>query len=321
MGFVDRPRVMDTPPSRPQYRAVHDRMYLDLKKLETFRLVARFGSLSRVAAQRGLTVPAVSIQIKNLETDLGVKLFDHKPNRVALTHHGRLLLKEANELLDSAVRVKETITKPAHGHEGNVMVSVVADLGPLFAPQIAAFVGQHPNLNITILARRTRESMALVMSGEIDMAVGFFPRVSRGIIKTAISDTAISLLAPRGHPLTKKTAPTLADVFAFRVVTRRLLLDDASLNKRSQLHLPNLIAVDTCELAMDFAELGQGVALVHGLCADSDPRRNLRRIDMTRHFATTSVSLITRSGAVLSPAAQALMQALRDGLPATRPSR
>jgi DNA-binding transcriptional LysR family regulator len=287
-------------------------MYLDLKRLDTFRLVARFGSLSRVAAQRGLTVPAVSIQIKNLETELGVKLFDHRPNRVTLTHHGRLLLKEANELLDSAVRVKEAITKPAHGYEGNVMVSVATDLGRLFAPKVAAFVDQHPNLNVTILARRTRESIALVMSGEIDMAVGFFPRVPRGIIKTAITDTAISLVVPRSHPLARKTSPTLAEVFAFRVVARRLLLDDASLTWPSQLHLPNLIAVDTCQLALDFAEFGQGVGLVHDACANFDPRKKLRLIDMTRYFAATNVSLIARSGAVLSPAAQALMHALAE---------
>jgi DNA-binding transcriptional LysR family regulator len=287
-------------------------MSMDLKKLDTFRLVARFGSLSRVAAQRGLTLPAVSIQIKNLETDLGVKLFDHRPNRVTLTHHGRILLKEANSILDSVVRAREVLTKPVHGYEGNVLVSISADLGRLFAPRVAAFLRRHPNLNVTILARRTRESLALVMGGEIDMAIGFFPRVPRGVSRTMIADTDISLVIPRGHALARQKAPGLADVFAYRVVTRRLLLDDAVVTKKTPLYLPNLIAVDTCQLAMDFVECEQGVGLVHGLCATADPRKTLLQIDMTRHFAKTGVALITRANAALGPAAQALRESFVD---------
>lgn len=290
-------------------------MPMDLKKLDTFRLVARFGSLSRAAVQRGLTLPAVSIQIKNLETDLGVKLFDHRPNRLTLTHHGRILLKEANGILESVVRAREALTNPVHGYEGNVPVSIAADLGRLFAPSIAAFVRQHPNLSVTILARRTRESLALVMSGEIDMAIGFFPKVPRGIVKKVIVDTDISLMIPRDHPLAKQKTPSLAEVFAHRVVARRLLLDDILVTKKSPLYLPSLIAVDTCDLAMDFTKLKQGVGLVHDICVGDEQRKHLRAIDMTRYFAKTEVSLVMRSNAALGPAAQALMQAFVDAAP------
>jgi DNA-binding transcriptional LysR family regulator len=281
---------------------------MDLKKLDMFRLVARFGSLSRAAAQFGVTLQAVSIQIKKLETELGVKLFDHRPNRVILTDHGKILLREANNVIESVVRAKEALTQPVAGYEGNVLISVASDIGHLFAPKIAEFIGQHPSLSVTILSRRTRESIALVSSGETDMALGFYPRIPRGIAKKAILHTEISLVVPHKHPLTRKKNPTLADVFAHRVVARRLLLDDALYADKNPLYLPNIINVDTCELAIDFVRLGQGVALVHDVCSRSLKGAGLTRIDMTRHFAINDISLITRASAPLGPVSHALFQ-------------
>jgi DNA-binding transcriptional LysR family regulator len=281
---------------------------MDLKKLDMFRLVARFGSLSRAAAQFGVTLQAVSIQIKKLETELGVKLFDHRPNRVILTDHGKILLREANNVIESVVRAKEALTKPIAGYEGNLLISIASDIGQLFAPKIATFIGSHPSLSVTILSRRTRESMALVSSGEVDMALGFFPRIPRGIAKKTILHTDISLVVPRKHSLARKKSPTLTDVFAHRVVARRLLLDDALYADKNPLYLPNMINVDTCELAIDFVKLGEGVALTHGVCSRLAKQGGLIQIDMTRHFAKNEISLITRANAPLGPVAHALVQ-------------
>jgi DNA-binding transcriptional LysR family regulator len=287
-------------------------MAIDLKKLETFRLVARFGSLSRAAVQLGLTVPAVSIQIKNLETDLGVSLFDHRPNRLKLTHHGSILLKDTNAILEAVERATETLTHPVRSYEGNILIAISADLARFAAPVISAFANKHPNLSITILARRTRESLSLVLSGEIDMAIGFFPRVPRGISKKALLDSDVTLLVPQFHPLARQRTPSLSQAFDFRVITRRLILDDMILPRKASIYLPNIIAVDTCQLAMDFVELQQGVGLVHGFCARADKRKKLRHIDMSHYFDRNPASLIMRSNAILGPAASALEKEITD---------
>lgn len=73
-----------------------------------------------------------------------------------------------------------------------------------------------------------------------------------------------------------------------------------------------LDSVDTCQLTIDFVRFGHGVGLIHGLCAGADLAKDLRQIDMTRHFARTGIALITRSNAALRPAARALMQAVID---------
>jgi DNA-binding transcriptional LysR family regulator len=280
---------------------------MDLKKLDMFRLVARFGSLTRAAAQFGVTLPAISIQIKKLENELGVKLFDHRPNRVILTDHGKILLREANNVIESVVRAQEAVKKPTTSYEGSLLIAIASDLGHLVAPKIAAFIGRHPNLNATILSRRTRESMALVSSGEIDMAVGFFPRIPRGLAKRIILNTGVSLVIPRRHPLACKKAPTLAEVFAHRVVARRLLLDDALYAEKNPLYLPNVINVDTCQMAINLVELGQGIALAHDICVQAASQKRLVELDVTRHFAKNEVSLITRADAPLGPVAQALV--------------
>lgn len=292
-------------------------MTIDLKKLETFRLVARFGSLSRAAVQLGLTVPAVSIQIKNLETDLGVRLFDHRPNRLKLTHHGSILLKDTNAILESVERAKETLTHPVHSYEGNILIAVSADLATFAVPVVSAFASKHPNLSITMLARRTRESISLVLSGEVDMAIGFFPKIPRGLSKKVLLDSNITLLVPQRHPLARHRKPSLSQVLDFRVTTRRLILDDVILPRKTSIYLPNIIAVDTCRLAIDFVELQQGVGLVHGFCAQAEKRKKLCQIDMSHFFVRNPASLILRSNATLGPAASALEKEITNSFGST----
>lgn len=285
-------------------------MTFDLKTLQTFRLVARFGSLSRAARQLGLTTPAVSIQIRNLEADLGAKLFDHRPNRVSLTHQGRILLREANGILDSVVKARESVNSTQYRYEGNLPISISADLSRLLLKRVSDFAREHPNLGLTILARRTRESIALLLGGEIELAIGFFPKVPRDVSRHTIMNTSVSLVVPRNHPMTQCKKIKLADIFEHRIVTRLLTLDEALTPKSSTMRLPNLIAVDTCQSVLDFVELGQGIGLVHDVCATVDPRKRLVEIDVTELFSTTSISLLTRSNSSLSPAGQALVRHL-----------
>src|SRR5580704_7616640 len=104
---------------------------MDLKKLDTFRTVARYESLKRAADLGGLTVPAVSIQIKKLEEELGVKLFEHYPKKLVLTEKGRILLKEANRVFEAVEHAKASVAGSQDGYVGAVSVSLHTDLSKL----------------------------------------------------------------------------------------------------------------------------------------------------------------------------------------------
>lgn len=298
---------------------------MDLKKLETFRSIARDGSLGRAASRHGLTLPALSIQLKKLEAELGVALFDHRPNKLVLTPQGRIFLKEVNRVFEALDRAKASVTGTRDDYIGNVSVSLATDVAKFFAPGIAQFVRQHPQLNVAILARPSNETMAMVMNGDVDIGVGFFRKVQRGIVKRKIGETDIALVFPRDHPLKQKKNPTLADISDYRVVLRRR----ASATRRiidqtfaaQGIALPNILEVARCQSAMDFVELGLGVGLVHTICAYAEPHKKLAHVNMSRYFGSTEVCLITRSNAALSTAHQALIQTFMNNSDAIRLER
>lgn len=289
---------------------------MDLKRLSTFRIVARYESLSRAADLGGLTVPAVSIQIKKLEEELGAKLFEHYPKKLVLTDKGRIFLKEANRVFEAVDRAKASIAGLEDGYVGAASVVLHTDLSKLYASKIADFVKAHPKLDMTILTRSSREILELVENGEIDIGVGFFKNVPRGVSRKKIQETNISLVFPRGHPLQRRKLLTLEEIASYRVVVRRRssptrqMIDDTFL--KNAIDMPNVLEVGRCQSVMEFVKLGLGVGLVHTICGCAEPQKNLIQVEMDRYFDKTDVSIITHTGAVLSAAHQALIRAFTD---------
>jgi DNA-binding transcriptional LysR family regulator len=285
---------------------------MDLKRLETFRSVAKTGSLRRAAAHRGLTLAALSIQLKKLEAELGVELFEHHSNKLVLSDRGRIFLKETDRVFEALDRAKGAVAKPEDEFVGTLSISIATDIVRLYAPTIASFIVQHPKLHVTIVARPSRDTMALLRDGRIDMGVGFFGKVPRGITKHRIHETNYDLVVPVGHSLQARKQLSLKDVAAYRLIlprrysASRRMMDSAFASQG--IRLGETIEIGRCQSTMDFVELGLGVGLVHSSCAQ--PRRKLARIPMARHFAAADIALVTRSGGLVAPPHKALGQAL-----------
>jgi DNA-binding transcriptional LysR family regulator len=289
---------------------------MDVKKLETFRLVAKHGSLRRAAAKCGLTLAALSIQLKKLEAELGVQLFDHYSNKLVLSDRGQVFLKEANRVFEAIERAKASVAAPMDEFVGTVSISIATDIVRLYAPAIAAFILQHPKLHVTIVARPSRDTRTLLLNGEIDIGVGFFGKVPRGITKNRIHETHYDLVIPTRHPLATRKQPTLAEIASYRVIlprrhsASRRMMDTAFASHG--IHLTDTIEIGRCQSTMDFVELGLGVGLVHSSCVR--PHKKLMTVRMDRYFSPADIALITRSNALLGPAPKALMRALMGSL-------
>jgi DNA-binding transcriptional LysR family regulator len=295
---------------------------MDLNKLESFRAIARLGSLGKAAVERGLTVPALSIQLKKLEAELGTKLFLHRPKKLVLTENGHVFLEGVNRVFAELALAKASLIDPTTGYVGSMSIAISTDVARFFASGIATFIRRHPRLKVAILTRSSRDVIPMVLSGECDIGIGFYRRVPRGIAKKKFFETDISLIVPHDHPLTRTRRPSLKEIAANRVVTlrrtsgTRQMIDAAF--KKSSVVIPDVLEVGRCQSVMDLVEEGLGVGLVHSICACGEPHDRLVRISMTRYFDKTDVAIITRSNAMLGSAPQALVQMLIDSPMAAR---
>src|SRR3989338_6222103 len=119
---------------------------MNLRSLEAFCLVARLGTLAQAASELRISPAAISLQIKNLEAELGINLFHHHTNKLILTNQGERFLKVASQILAELERAKEI----AHGNKEKsvqkITVSMRNDCAQFFSPAIASFVKDHQTI-------------------------------------------------------------------------------------------------------------------------------------------------------------------------------
>lgn len=164
---------------------------MEIYQLRTFLAVARAGHLTRAAEQMHITQPAVSKQLKALEEELGVLLFDRLSSGMALTKAGELLLPQAERTLASAIELINT-SKRLQGE-----VAGVVRLGTIIDPesiQLGALLGAvlqyYPLLQIKLQHGISGGILQQLQAGEID--AGFYlghvsePGVEAMLLKTVI---------------------------------------------------------------------------------------------------------------------------------------
>ena len=293
---------------------------MDLKRLETFRVVARSGSLRQAAMQIGLTLPAVSIQIRKLEEDLGVALFTRLPNRLVLTDRGRIFLDELGDVFNALERATSAVADARDDYSGSLSLALGTDVAPFFARRVADFIDRYPDMKISVYSRPSFGALSMVVEGEADMAIGYHPQVPRGFDNISIFQTALTLICPEDQPLPEPL--TLASIAERRIITqqksagiRRIL--DATLGDPDP---RRIIEVATCHAAHRFVKLGLGVALVHNCCAELNAMPGVKIVDATRFFGTADVSLVTRPEKRLKPGTNAFIQTLTGALCGARRS-
>ena len=143
----------------------------DLRRLRYFVKVAELGSLTRAAAALHIAQPALSQQMRMLESELGVEVFERGPRGVRLTEAGKRLLVEARRLLDDMSAIAERIRDPGDP-EGQVVLGVGQSIGSmLMAPLLERAAERIPRVRIQVRELLGGLLQDLIRSGGIDFAL------------------------------------------------------------------------------------------------------------------------------------------------------
>ncbi|MGG5818543.1 LysR substrate-binding domain-containing protein [Falsiroseomonas sp. HW251] len=195
------------------------RRWLDRRlKLSLLRLADALdthGSLLKAGAALGLSQPALSRSLRELEDIAGAPLFERHARGVRPTEAGVVVIRLARRLLAELRRAEEELDAVGAADGGSVAVGVlpVASVGVLPGALIR-LRRTHPTLRLRLQEGRTEELLPLLAAREIDLIVGrlYAPAVPDGFLREPLWEEPISVLARAGHPLLKK--PVTADKLA-----------------------------------------------------------------------------------------------------------
>jgi DNA-binding transcriptional LysR family regulator len=143
-----------------------------LRQLRVFASVAKHLSFVRAAEELDLTAPAVSMQIKELETETGLPLFDRSKRKVSLTTAGEYVLASTQRVL-AAMRDAEDMVARFRGLKTGVLDVAMVSTAKYFLPRLLAqFRNDHPGIEIRLQAADNREAIVrLLQQGNIELAI------------------------------------------------------------------------------------------------------------------------------------------------------
>ncbi len=142
---------------------------MDMRRLRYFLAVADAGHITRAAAQLGLAQPPLSQQIKALEAELGLQLFQRHPKGVTLTEAGRLLQDGARGLLRQTEALCERLQRMAQGEQGLLALGFTSSAAAhAFLPRtLRACRQQHPHIGLDLREANAAEITAAVLAGQL----------------------------------------------------------------------------------------------------------------------------------------------------------
>jgi DNA-binding transcriptional LysR family regulator len=293
---------------------------VDLEALRSFYHVARERSFSRAARNLHISQPAMSVRIKQLETELGERLFDRQRRGVALTEAGAVLLESAEKIFadveEARVRLREL--KQAGGGHVRVGCSDTVSLY-LLPPVLRKFRRRFPLAEITIRNAYSGDILDLLVRGELDFGIVTRPPgLDRRLEARELLVEPYVLACRKGDPLLRRAkVPLLAlDGQAMVALERGTVTRDAVDRALRAAKARPRIVLETgnVEVQKLYAANGFGCAILpQSAVADAD-RRRMETRPLKGNPLERKVAVVVSRDRYLSRASQALLGLVGDAL-------
>lgn len=186
-------------------------MDLELRSLRYFAAVAEELHFGRAARRLHMTQPPLSRAIRQLETDLGVVLFDRSPSGVALTEVGAWFYQDARSLLDAADRLRAKVSAAAGA--ATLRIGMLTDSSDSAAAHLVkAFRERHPHVDVQIREVDFTDPTSGLRSGLVDVALTYAPFDETGISVRRLRVAPVGAVLRTDDPLADREVLRLADL-------------------------------------------------------------------------------------------------------------
>lgn len=279
---------------------------MDLLQLRHFQSVARHEHISRAAAELRVAQPSLSRSLARLEAELGAPLFDRHGRGVGLNRYGTAFLARVDRALAELDDARAELAEAAGLEHGSV--AVAAETLLTLTDVLAAFLAEHPHVNVRLHQSSADAMLTQLRTGQVDLALSSQPIDAEGMHTVRLGDDEVLLAVPPRHPLAAGTRVDPAGLAGRPFVTTRpghwlrvladRLFADAGIE-------PD-IACETDDPAAirPLIAAGLGVGLLPTHSRTATPHPTVAWLHLDSPLARRTLRLVWRENAYLSAAAQ-----------------
>lgn len=291
---------------------------MDLRDLNYFETIAELGHLGKAAEKLNRSQPALTKSIQRLEESLGTKLFQRDGRRIKLTPVGELLQARGKMLQQSIAQTQREVRDFASGAVGEIRLGCAATMAEYLLPELTnTLLKRAPDLTLKLVIGQDDMLREQLRSGHLDMIICAQRDDDEEFVGYPVLTDEAVVVASRNHPIFK-TGFELKDLGQYRWVlppagvSSRRFVDETftrhglpapvvQIEANSISLLPRLIAQTSflSFIARETLEFGKNM-------------QDLREVSLTETTMARTISVILRREGYLSPAAQSMVQMLRD---------
>ncbi len=243
---------------------------LDNFRMVVFRAVAEQLSFRKAAEELYLTQPAVSLQIKALEEDIGIQLFDRTGAHITLTPAGKVLLKYAGQVSALLTQAEHDIGALSGDHAGQLALGASTTIAQYVLPRLLGeFTREHPQVHPTLISGNTEHIVAAVEQQKIVLGLIEGPARSRDVKTEPFLEDEMVLIASTAHEWAERASVPYSEIAAIPLLMRergsgsRRVIEmelERKAVKRNSLHI--VMELDSTEAIKSAVEAGLGVGFV-----------------------------------------------------------
>lgn len=288
---------------------------MDLQLLRSLVAVADSGSITEAADQIGLTQPALSRRLQQLEEQLGAELLSRGRKGAQLTEIGRLVESEARILIARYDHMREQVRAHQGLEGGTVRIGGGATAVSFLLPKaIASFQNHHPVVKFQLKEAGSNEVAEDVLNGHLELGLVTLPVKTRDLTVWPLLTDRIVLVSPRQHPLTRKQPISASDLdglsfVGFEADTAVRQIIDAKL-RNAGVAMNVVMELRSIPAILRMVATTGNLAFVSQLGVDS--LEDVAEIMLKDLKIERELAVIARRGTSLSPAAQAFANLLRE---------
>lgn len=294
--------------------------HLKLRQIRMLVAIENCGNIRKAAEFVGLSQPALTKALQELETDIGIQLFERTNRGVVATLYGEVLIKHCNLVLAQLRRAGEELSDLASGHGGRVVVgTLLAASGALLPLATARLRKQRPNVLVSVVEGTNDLLIPRLLRGEVDLIVGRLPELHyRELLENEpLYEETMLIIVGQHHPLASRTSISLEDLLEWGWI-----LPPPQTNLRSQIekaffdegYESPVCAVESVSFLTNKRLLNQsdliGIWPYHAV-KDEIERGMLVGLPISLKPTLGGVGILSSKGSLLTPAVRAFTDELR----------
>ncbi|MBP3935435.1 LysR family transcriptional regulator [Pseudomonas fragi] len=281
---------------------------MEIKHLRSFVTLAEELHFGRAAQRLSIVQPALSMQIKMLEEELGVRLFERNRHSVALTEVGTLFLPEARATLYQSAHAADVARACGRGEIGRVRFGFVSSVLPQLLPRlIRSLHARFPRIELELKDMPGPDQAVALKNGQLDFGLMRLPATIPGIQTREVLQESFIVALPGDHPLVACTSlhPTDLSQLPVFILARRYapgFYDEVmqALTHRGA-HLQNATELGEFTTMLALVSAGLGVGLLPANAGRALPANVISRpLELQDYRATTGLAWTELNSAVKS---------------------